>query len=124
MKTLHALAAGLLLALNAGAAAAAQPVYQCPGRNGVTYTHVPCNGAREVNPDRKRVAKRNPAPPQDRAKAARRAQLSPEDRKECTALEKTVAEQEAFVKTRGAALTDDEERPLVKSRLRFRELRC
>jgi hypothetical protein len=125
MKTraFHLLAAGLLLLLAAGGAEAAQPVYKCGGRNGVTYTHVPCSGAREVAPNRQR-ASRNAKPPQDRAKAARRAQLSKEDRQECTGLDRTLKEQEAFVKARGSALTDDDERPLVKAKLRYRELRC
>jgi hypothetical protein len=126
MKTraFHLLAASLLLLLSAGGAEAAQPVYKCGGRNGVTYTHVPCSGAREVDPSKKRTASRNATPPQDRAKIARRAQLSKEDRQECTGLDRTLKEQEAFVKAKGSALTDDDERPLVKAKLRYRELRC
>ncbi len=123
-RWIHGVAAAVLLVLGASQAQA-QTVYRCPHKGGVTYSQTLCPGGQPMaDKPSKKAAARYAVPPQDRAKAARRAELTPEARQECSALDKSIPEQEAFVRTRGAALTPDEERPLVKGRLRFRELRC
>lgn len=125
--TVLAMAAGLLLA---GAPAGAQeapaltPTYKCSSKGKVVYTQIPCAGGRELGPAGARRADKYKTPPQDRARLARRGQLSPEARRECTALEGTMKEQEAQLKAKGAAPTLQEETPLVKTKLRFRELKC
>jgi hypothetical protein len=122
-RWIHGVAAAVLLV--AASQAGAQTTYRCPHKGGVTYSQTPCTGGTVVtDKPSKKAAARYVVPPQDRAKAARRAELTPEARKECSALDKSIPQQEAFVRTRGTAVTPDEERPLVKSRLRFRELRC
>lgn len=123
-KSVLALAA-CAIALLAGpaAAAAGQPIYKCAGRDGVTYTHVPCS-SRTVKPLPPRNSSRSAVPPQNRAKAMNRARLSPQDRAECRGLDTTLRELQAIVKAKGEAVTPDDERPLVKARLRYNALRC
>lgn len=101
-----------------------QPAYKCVSKGRVVYTQVPCAGGRLVGPAGARRADKYQAPPQDRAKLARRARLAPEARQECTALEGRMREQEAELKAKGPAVTIQDETPLVKARLRFRELKC
>ncbi len=55
---------------------------------------------------------------------ARRAPLTPEARHECSALDHTLVEQEGALKAKGGAATIEDEMPLVRSKKRFRELRC
>jgi hypothetical protein len=117
------LTAAWLLA-GASGAAAQEPIYRCAGRNGVTYSQLPCTGGRQLGVAAPRHTDKSRPPPQDRAKLARRAQLSPEGRKECSALDVTLREQAAALKAKGEAATIQDETPLVKSKLRFRELRC
>lgn len=123
-----ACAAWLLLA---GAPVAAEdapparpPAYKCVSRGHVVYTQIPCAGGREVRPSGARHADKYKTPPQDRAKLARRGQLSPQARQECESLEGRIREHEAQIKARGSAATIQDETPLVKAKLRFRELKC
>ena len=122
-----AAAAWLLLA---GAPAGAQeapaltPTYKCQSNGRVVYTQIPCSGGRQLGSAGVKSAEKYKTPPQDRAKAARRAQLTPEARQECTALEGRMKEQEAELKAKGTEPTLQEETPLVKTKLRFRELKC
>jgi hypothetical protein len=124
---LVAAAAWLLVA---GAAAgdepplATSPAYKCLSKGRVVYTQVPCAGGREIGPAGPRRSDKYKEPPQDRAKLARRGQLSPEARQECTRLEGRIREQEAEFKAKGPGATIEDETPLVKTRLRFRELKC
>ena len=113
------LAVGLVRAQDGG-----PPTYKCGTRDGVVYTDKLCPGAREMGPAGARKTDKHKPPPQDRAKAARRAQLTPEVREECEKLEVTVKAQEAEFKAKGPTATVQDETPLVKSRLRFRELKC
>ena len=118
-------AAALLLACApAGAEDGGPPTYKCGSRNGVVYTDKMCPGGREMGPAGARKTDKYQPPPQDRAKSARRAQLTPEAREECEKLEVTVKDQEAEFKAKGAGATVQDETPLVKSKLRFRELKC
>lgn len=100
------------------------PTYKCVSKGRVVYTEIACAGGREVGPAGARRADKYKTPPQDRAKLARRARLTPEARQECTALEGQMKEQEAQLKAKGPAVTIQDETPLVKAKLRFRELKC
>ena len=124
-----ACAAWLLLLAGAPVAAedaapATPPTYKCVSRGRVVYTQIPCAGGREVRPSGARHADKYKTPPQDRAKLARRGQLSPQARQECESLEGRIREQEAQLKAKGSAPTIQDETPLVKAKLRFRELKC
>jgi hypothetical protein len=110
----------LLAAVQAGAA----PAYKCAGRSGVTYSDRPCTGARVVGAQAPRHSDPWRVPPQDRATIARRAPLSAQARQECRSLDATLREQQAMVKARGPAVTLEEEMPLVRSKKRYRELKC
>lgn len=125
-KGVLAAAAWLFAAAPAGAqeAPALTPTYKCQANGKVVYTQIPCPGGRQLGSSGARVAEKYKTPPQDRAKAARRAQLTPEARGECTALEGRMKEQEAALKAKGTEPTIEEETPLVKAKLRFRELKC
>ncbi|HEY0822328.1 MAG TPA: hypothetical protein VGD76_00965 [Ramlibacter sp.] len=101
-----------------------KPAYKCVSKGRVVYTEVACPGGREVGPAGARRTDRYKTPPQDRAKLARRAQLTPEARQECTALEGRMKQQEAELKARGPSVTIQDETPLIKAKLRFRELKC
>lgn len=117
--TMAALCAGMVLF--AGAPASAQAVYKCASRGAVTYSQVPCPGARDLGAKERRVSKKYAAPPQDRAVRMKRAQLSPEDRAECSALDGRLREQTELLKVHFDRELDTR---LVKDKLRFRELRC
>jgi hypothetical protein len=99
--------------------------YKCVVHGTVTYSQVPCPGARPVAAaPRSHPTDKWKPPPQDRAVTARRSVLTREERQECRALDLQLARQERFVQSRGAAATLDDEMPLVQSKKRFRELRC
>lgn len=117
-------AAAILMA--AAGAQAQTPAYKCTSRGGaVTYSQVPCAaGVRPVNQRTPTATDKARQPPQDRARIARRAPLSPEQRQECYGLDGTLAEQERALKAKGADATLDDEMPLVRSKKRYRELRC
>ena len=117
-------AAAALLALGCGAAAADQPAYKCVGRSGVTYSQVPCAGAREVGEAPRRVTDKSVPPPQDRATLARRAVLSPEEKQECRALDGLMRDQQAHLKSLGGSASLQDEMPLVHNKRRYRELGC
>lgn len=121
-KWMAALAAGLLLA--SLPAAAQEQVYRCGGRNGVTYSQTPCTGGRALGAQAPHRTSRAKVPPQDRARRFKRAQLSPQGRQECAALDTALREQSALLKAKGTEATLEDETPLIKSKLRFRELRC
>jgi hypothetical protein len=110
--------------LLAAASAGAEPVYKCGGKGRVTYSGVPCAGARVIGAAAPHRTNTWRVPPQDRATIARRAPLTPETRQECRALDATLRDQEAMVKARGEAVTLPEEMPLVQSKKRYRELKC
>ena len=118
-------ACAALVALQvAGGAWAQTPAYKCVSKGRVVYTQVPCGDAKPINSPKPRVNVRYETPSQERAKIARRAPLSAEDREECGALDHRMQEQEAEVKARGDAATLQDEMPLVRSKKRFRELKC
>jgi hypothetical protein len=98
-----------------------QPVYQC----GQTYTHVPCNGGREVGGKRvTRTFDKNSLPPQDRARKMARAMLPPDTREKCNVLESTIRKEESRLRSKGDAVTEAEEGDLAIQRVHYREMRC
>lgn len=114
--------AAALLALAATQAQAQEPpAYRCGARK---YSDIPCSGAREVGTPQARKTDRYAVPPQDRAKLARRAQMTPELRQQCEAMEVDIRELDDIFKAKGPAATADDERPLVQTRLKYRELKC
>lgn len=117
-------AAAFIALLAVHAQAQESPAYRCDSKRGVTYTDIPCLGAREVGATKSRTTNRHAVPPQDRAKLARRAQLTPESRQECETLDVQIRELDSIVKAKGNTVTADDERPLVQSRLKAREMRC
>ena len=100
-----------------------QPIYRCPGPNGVVFTHAPCAGGTRMG-EASAPAKtdRRAAPPQDRARQMARAQLPPETREQCAVLDTEIADGEA--KARAMNATPAEEGQLAMKRIRYRELRC
>ena len=119
-----ALGAAALMGMAGLALAQDTPTYKCYSRGQIVYTQLPCNGGKEVGPATARKTDKYTPPPQDRAKVARRAQLTPEAREECTALEVRIKEQDTEFKAKGPTATVQDETPLVKSKLRFNELKC
>jgi hypothetical protein len=117
---------GALALLHVPQASAQGASYKCIHRGKVVYTQIPCAaGARPIGDDgRPRVNVRYQSPPQDRAVIARRAPLTAQARQECTMLDHTLREQEADLKARGTGVTLQDEMPLVRSKKRFRELKC
>lgn len=116
--------ATLVLAAS-GAHAQHHPTYKCVSARGeVTYTHVPCTGGQRIGAGAPRRTERSRPVPQDRATIARRAVLTEEERQECKALDARLVQQQQEVEARGDAATLDDEMPLVRSKKRFRELRC
>lgn len=113
-----------MLVVAAPFAYAQTTAYKCVSRGTVTYSQVPCPGARPVAPRVARTTDRARKPPQDRAKIARRAALSAEARQECGALDVTMREHQRVLKAKGDAVRLEDEMPLVRERKRFRELRC
>jgi hypothetical protein len=122
------LAAAWLLLAAASARAQDEPVtpptYKCVSKGKVVYTQIPCQGGREISASGAHRTDKYQPPPQDRAKATRRAQLAPEVREECTGLEGRIKEQDAEFKAKGPGATVQDETPLVKSKLRYNELKC
>ena len=116
----------LLLAQLPDAAAQGRPTYKCIRGGKVVYTQIPCRaGAKPLGEDgRPRVNVRYQSPPQDRAVAARRGPLSVAARKECSALDHTLRDEEQGLKAKGSAATLEDEMPLVRAKKRFRELKC
>jgi hypothetical protein len=122
-----AAAACLLLAVGAARAEdekVTPPTYKCTAKGRVVYTEKPCPGGQEISASGAHKTDKYQAPPQDRAKAVRRAQLTPEAREECTGLETRIKEQDAEFKAKGPGATVQDETPLVKSKLRYHELKC
>ena len=109
-------------ALQAGAQAQGTAMYKCYAKGGVVYSQVPCG--RPLDQPKPRVNVRYENPSQDRARAARRAPLTADARQECSVLDTRMREQEAGVKAKGAAATIQDEMPLVRSKKRYRELKC
>ena len=97
-------------------------VYKCYSKRGVVYSQLPCG--KPIDQAKPRVNVRYETPSQDRAKAARRAPLTAEARQECSALDTRMREQEAEVKAKGDAAVIQDEMPLVRSKKRYRELKC
>lgn len=100
------------------------PTYKCGSKGKVVYSQMPCPGGREISASGAHRTDKYQPPPQDRAKAARRAQLTPQAREECTGLEGRIKEQDAEFKAKGPSATVQDETPLVKSKLRYHELKC
>ena len=118
-------AALLLAALPAGAQdVSTSATYKCHSNGRVVYTQVPCAGGEIIGSGAPRRADKHREPPQDRAFLARRAQLPAETRKQCGELDALLKEQQAELKAKGSAATLQDETPLVKSKLRYRELKC
>jgi hypothetical protein len=114
-----------LVALHFACGAQAQtPAYKCVSKGRVVYSQVQCADGKPIGSPKPRVNVRYETPSQDRAKIARRSTLTAEARKECGALDGHLREQEAQVKSRGDAVTLDDEMPLVRSKKRYRELKC
>ena len=100
------------------------PTYKCVSKGKVVYSQMPCPGGREISASGAHRTDKYQPPPQDRAKAARRAQLTPQAREECTGLEGRIKEQDAEFKAKGPSATVQDETPLVKSKVRYHELKC
>ena len=115
-------ATGMLLA--GPALAQERPTYKCVTAAGVTYSEIPCRGARELGATASRATERHREVPQDRAVIARRARLTGEEREECRSLDARMKEQQAQVKAKGDTVTLQDEMPLVRSKARYRELKC
>jgi len=117
---------GALALAHAADASAQSATYKCIHRGKVVYTQVPCAaGTKPLGEDgRPRVNVRYQMPPQDRAVIARRAPLSVTARQECSALDHTLVEQQHDLQAKGGAATLQDEMPLVRSKKRFRELKC
>jgi len=118
---------GTFAALHAMSVAYAQdtPAYRCGSGQHVTYSQVPCGSAKPLGtPAKPRVNVRYETPSQDRARIARRGQLTADARAECSRLDVRLKEQEAELKGMGDGATIHDEMPLVKSRKRYRELKC
>jgi hypothetical protein len=116
--------AGAWLLLAAQVQAQDTPTYKCASKGRVVYTQIPCPGGRTLGAAGPRRTDKHQAPPQDRATIARRARLSPEEKQECKALDARLKQQEGELKAIGASATLQDEMPLVKSKQRYRELRC
>jgi hypothetical protein len=116
--------AGWLLLAAAPAQAQVTPTYKCGAKGRVVYSQIPCAGGRELGAAGPRRTDKHTPPPQDRATIARRARLSPEEKQECKALDTRLKQQEGELKAMGASATLQDEMPLVKSKQRYRELRC
>lgn len=132
--------------------AGAQTVYKCESSGRVTYSHEPCLNAkvvdttptqgldkwtgqsrkgRDVQAQELNKAFADGLRPlfnesaEERAKRHRRAQLAPAANRECSALDAQLLEGEAAVRASSApADTRAAEQRLLRTRLRFRELRC
>lgn len=118
---------GVLALLHAGhASAQGGAAYKCYRGGRVVYTQIPCAaGTKPLGENGKpRVNVRYQSPPQDRAVIAKRAPLSVEARQECSTLDHTLREQEMELKAKGGGATVQDEMPLVRSKKRFRELKC
>lgn len=125
MRVWATLGGGVVLGLGAVLAVQAQDkAFKCVARGSVTYTQVPCPGAREVRATTPRRTDKTQPVPQDRAKIARRATLSAEEREECRALDARLVEQRATLKALGDSVTLQDEMPMVQTQKRLRELRC
>jgi hypothetical protein len=96
------------------------PVYKCDGR---TYTHVPCAGGHALGTPRVSVTYSGP-PPQDRARQMARAQLPAETRARCASLETSIHREEARLRSKGVAATEEEKGDLAIQRVNYREMRC
>ena len=118
------MAAAWLLLAAAPSQAQDTPTYKCASKGRVVYTQIPCPGGRMLGAAGPRRSDKHQAPPQDRATIARRARLSAEEKQECKALDARLKQQEGELKAIGASATLQDEMPLVKSKQRYRELRC
>lgn len=112
-----------VLALAAGQAGA-QAAYKCTTRNGVTYSQVPCPGAREVGAAHAKTSDRNAVPSQDRARRVQRQSLTPEKREECNALDKTLADEKAALDKLPQPPTPAQEKNLLNAKIRYGQLHC
>jgi hypothetical protein len=121
-QCLMGLAAGVLAL--AATQAGAQPAYKCSTRNGVTYSQVPCAGAREVGAPRSHASDRNAVPPQDRAHRVQRASLPPARQEECKALDTRLVEEQAMLAKLPQPPTPAEEKGLLNAKMRYRKLHC
>ncbi|MDB5860114.1 MAG: hypothetical protein JWQ76_3803 [Ramlibacter sp.] len=121
-KGLRSLVAGViaLAAMQAGA----QPAYKCSTRSGVTYSQVPCAGAREVGAPRISKSDRNAVPPQDRAHRVQRASLTPAKRQECELLDTRLVEERAALSKLPQPATPADEKALLNVKMRYRKLHC
>src|SRR4051812_47814301 len=119
---LRLLAAGVLVL--AASQAGAQAAYKCATRNGVTYSQVPCPGAREVGAARVSTTDRNATPSQDRAHRVQRASLPPEKQKQCAALDTTLTEEQAALARLPQPPTAAEEKGLLNAKMQYRKLHC
>jgi hypothetical protein len=123
MKNGLRLLAASVLAL-AASQAGAQAAYKCATRNGVTYSQVPCPGAREVGAPRIKTTDHNATPSQDRAHRVQRASLPPEKQKECKALDATLLEEQATLAKLPQPPTAAEEKGLLNAKMQYRKLHC
>jgi hypothetical protein len=124
MQIPRILLASALLVLLPAAQAQDAPVYKCAGKGQVTYSQVPCAGAKVLGaPAPKAAASREPVS-QDRAKLHARAQLAPEVLQQCTELDDKIRDEQEVLKAKGDAVKPSDESTLVRLRLKQKELRC
>jgi hypothetical protein len=123
-RGLGGVAAAVLLLAATPASALEAATYKCVSRGKVVYTQIPCTGGRPLVRGGHRETDKYRTPPQDRARIARRAVLTPQERKECSALDVRLREQQKALEARGEAATLQDEMPLVQSKKRYRELGC
>jgi hypothetical protein len=119
---LRMLAAGVLVL--AASQAGAQAAYRCATSKGVTYSQVPCPGAREVAAPRAGKTDRNAVPSQDRAHRVQRASLPPETQKQCKGLDTTLAEEQATLAKLPQPPTPAQEKGLLNAKMQYRKLHC
>ena len=125
MKTgLMGLVAGAIVL--ATTQAGAQPAYKCSSRNGgVTYSQVPCPGAREVTaPHKVSKTDRNAVPPQERAHRVQRASLPPEKQAQCKELDTTLVEEQQALARLPQPPTPADEKALLNAKMKYRKLHC
>ena len=100
------------------------PVYKCAGKGQVTYSQVPCAGAKVLGATPPKAAASREPVSQDRAKLHARAQLAPEVLQQCTELDDKIRDEQETLKAKGDAVKPSDESTLVRLRMKQKELRC
>ena len=100
------------------------PVYKCAGKGEITYSHVPCPGAKVVGETPPKPAASREVVSSDRAKLHARAQLPPDVRQQCSELDGKIHDEQEALKAKGEGVTPAEEGVLVRLRIKAKELGC